>query len=374
MLLNTKTFLQAAGKITPLLTSRLPNELRSFFFIPNIEDETVTICGTDGAVTITEKIGYTPTNASDNTVVVINAEKLVAIAKGAPETFEMHYDSDSELVDIKVGQANISLRKLLDNSKELFDLAIAENVEFEDVFNTSEFITTLKVIQKAVDSSSVELSSRTIFLQDNKAIVGNDSFISHVELTSKDVYSLSDTVIKLILKNTVGTTKESTLAFKNFGDNRILIKTENGTLLFQEEDVFAPDMSALENMIVDTTATVDKTELINAITLTSLTANTHGIKLSWNEKGNIVLDTVSEHETANVELLNIGDTKGLKHGELHSCIIPVHEFSKFVKMLVDEKATLEFDTEYSMVQIKDENNGVLTAIAVVPQSEVTEWK
>lgn len=376
MKVKTGEFVNVLKKIYALVSnSNLMEELRVFFIVPDLETKTLSISGTDSTMTIIEKVPYEPTENSDDTRIVLDANKLFAILKNSTdlEFVEFTYDEDAPFVEISIGNATVKLRKLLDNSRELVNFSIADGVTFDDDFTVSEVKNILGNILKIVDSTNTELSSRTLFVYDGKVVLGDDTFISYQEFKSSGSYNIPDKVVKLL--NTVmnGLPLDSKVHFKNFGNNQVLVKTEVGTLLFQELDVAMPDLEVLDDFTSTNSLKVDKSELLKAISLVAATANEHGILLEWTPDGLLQLQTVSEEESSVIRLKSLESPLNTYNKESSFCIVPLKLFVKFIKAVLGQEVVLSIDDEYSMLQIKNEKDGITSTLSVLLPEEIDGW-
>lgn len=363
MKVNASELLQALSKVYGVVNDRnVVEEFRAFYLLP--ENGELKIAGTDSNMTLIERVPYEETENSDGSSIVVSTEKIMDVVKYAGEEIEFVYNAESEDIKLVTPKSTVTLRKHLSMVEDLIDFSIDKEEEFVDEIEVKELKTILSSLASVIDSSANDPSFKTIIMNGEKAIVGDDSLLTVMECETKERYEFSFRVIKQVLSLLNGLDPESMVKLKKINDGeKVLLRTEKDVLSFSLMDVIEPDLDILNDFTSVASLLVGKQEFIKAIHLVKATSEEDKIYMKLRED-NLLLtsfdSSVGEEARNEVEVVKskIVEKEELEVETLASQVL------KLTNIIDSEGVVLELDKEAYILVIREPKRKIVSAISV----------
>lgn len=374
MKLNSIELLGALNKVSGIVSDKsVVEELKSFHLYPDVEKGEVRIAGTDSMMTLINRIPYTPTDGSDDSCLVIGADKLIEIIKYAGPEVELKYadGEENEEVNIVTPRSKVVLRKHFGISDGIIDFDIEDESEFDDTLKAGVLREVFSRLSGLIDNANTDPAAKTIFFTKERAVISDDINLSVMTLETNESYEFNIKVVKMISSLLNSLDPESDVHLKKYvDDSLILVKTENDTFRFSMYDVYEPDLDLIDTFEPSASVLVSKNEFIQGLNLVKATSEEDkaNITLRKSEKegreGEVVLESFFEGENSNDV---IGCPKGafkvegvneIKFESLVSLIV------KLANVIDSEGIVVAIDVESSVLFIREPKKKIVSAISV----------
>lgn len=365
MKLNSIELLGALSKVSGIVSDKsVVEELKSYHLLPNPETKKVKIAGTDSMMTLIEEIDYEPTENSDGTLLVLGAEKVLEIIKYAGHEVELVYSEDSESDEVKIvtPKSEVVIRKHFGLSDDIIDFNMGDVESFDDEIEVAVIKKAFSSLGSLIDTSNTDPTAKTIFLSGEKAIIGDDTTLSTIDIATNEKYEFNIKVVKQLLSLFNGVDAESKVFLKKYEeDNKILVKTDKDIFKFSIYDVYEPDLEIIEEFESQASLLVAKEEFIRGLNLVKATSEEDKVHISLKEN-ELILESYFEGENArDVIAAPKCDVKvegGIKFESLASQLI------KLANVIDSEGIVVTIDPESSILLVREPRKKIISAISV----------
>lgn len=364
MKVNTVDLLNALTKVNGIVGDKsVVEDLRSFHMLP--EENLLKIGGTDSNMMLVETVEIEPSDASDGSLLVVSVGKILDILRYAGHEVEFEYTSDSEEVSIITPRSKVTLKKHQGITEDVIDFELDQEDEFKDTFKVSELKKVFNSLSSIIDSTETDPSAKTIFLNGERAIVGDDLSLSVMKIASNDSYEFQLKVVKQILSLISSLGPDDEINVKKIHDgSRILLKTPVELFSFGFLDVLEPETDAIDDFETHAAVAVSKEELIRSIQLVRATSEEDIIHAELSERM-VEFTSFYEGENARDELSVIKSkiTDKIIGGKVLIESLASH-LLKLISVIDAEAVIVSIDTESRILIVRDNASDTVSALMV----------
>lgn len=266
--------------------------LKSFYLKPDIENGMVYLAGSDGAISYLDKIEAEFDETDTGDVVILPSSKLFPIAKYSQAPINITVTDT--YADIVSGDKKWKVAKI---EEEYTDVPFYcyDVDKFQDTLDGSYFLFILERlagnIQNVNDPNPVY---RQLYMDGEKAYSASTTFVTIAKYPTVGQYVFKDKVVKALRDMLRGYNGEVNLTYAD--DVTVIVRTSTSVLTFKNRDEGElSDIDALEQLHLENTVAVSKSELINLINCAKITSD--------DDKVQFLIEPLSEKD-------NVTDDKG----------------------------------------------------------------
>lgn len=362
MKLDSKELLEALGKVSGIVNDRqVVQSLRTFHFLP--EDGVLKVAGTDSNTTLIESVDYIPTDKSDGSKLTISADKIMDVVRYAGDELEFIYTEESEGLVIETPTNKVTLFKYdtsMDDMGDIIDFELGKEEDFSDEVEVGELKVVLNSLSTVVDSATADPSFKTIFLNGEQAVVGDEATITTIDFITNEKYEFSLKIAKQVITLLNSLEEDSVVKMKKFGEGtRVLLRTDVDVMSFGLSDVFEPDLDVIVDFKPVASVLVAKEDLTRGIHLVKSTSEEDRITLNLGES-NVRLTSYNQGEEAKDDV-SVGKAKVSKEIDLGT-LAP--ELLKLIGIVDSVGVVLAVDEVSSILQVREPTKKVVSAIVI----------